>query len=365
MEEDAAVMRRVGVLVASVLLALLTGCEPGGGDTAATPTSTVPDLAAHTSVLELVRAADEAVKQRGTALFQLTGAKRNPRNADARASRGGVRTPSNDGAPMRSGTPNHQGGQPAQQGGAPDQQGGQPAQQGGASAQPQQGTAPPKRNAGAARKPLGAGRLTYRDAGVDVLVRTVRRKQNIEYRAVGDALFAQPTGRLMSVARGMPWIKVPATSANPLSRILDPAMVQAPSTVDPTRTFDLLVAAGTIAGSERTRLGDAEVTRYDIDLDITRLAEHVQLSTQGQSQQPLVTALQVLADQGTTTATVTVMLDRHDLPRRIRLVNLSALPTRGPDAGPQLPMVTVNYRDWGKPPVVAPPPAGTVATLPG
>ncbi|WP_157361975.1 hypothetical protein [Haloechinothrix halophila] len=340
-------MRRAGVLLASVLLALLTGCEPGDGDTAAAPTSTVPDLAAHTSVLELVRAADEAVKQRGTALFQLTG-----------------------------GTPNQQGGQPTQQGATPNQQGGQPQQggqlqggqptrQGSASAQPRQGAAPAGRDAGPARKPLGAGRLAYREQGVDVLVRTVRRKQNIEYRVVGDALFAQPTGRLMSIARGMPWIKVPATSANPLSRILDPAMVQAPSTVDPTRTFDLLVAAGTIADSERTRLGDAEVTRYDIDLDIARLAEHVGLSTPGQSRQPLVTALQALADQGTTTATVTVMLDRHDLPRRIQLVNLSALPRRGPDAGPTLPMITVNYRNWGKPPVVAPPPAGTVATVPG
>lgn len=348
-------MRRAGVLVASVLLALLIGCEPGGGDTAATPTSTVPDLAAHTSVLELVRASDAAVKQRGTAFFQLTGGKRNPRNPDAQASRdGGARTSSDGVAPPPQGdTPNQQGGRP--------QQGGQlqsdtPTRQGSASAQP---------NAGAAWKPVGAGRLAYREQGVDVLVRTVRRKQNIEYRAVGDALFAQSIGGLTSVARGMPWIKVPATSANPLSRILGPAMVQAPSTVDPTRTFDLIVAAGTIAGSERTRLGDAEVTRYDIDIDIARLAEHVRLSTRGQSRQSLVTALHALADQGTTTATVAVLLDRHDLPRRIRLVNLPALPTRGPDAGPTLPMITVNYRDWGKPPVVAPPPPGTVATVPG
>ncbi|MFB9729956.1 hypothetical protein [Haloechinothrix salitolerans] len=303
-------MRRAGVLVVSVLLALLTGCEPGDGDAVATPTSTVPGLEAHTDVLELVRAADDAAKRRGTALFALS---------DGGAIHGdGDALPRPDGAP-------HPGAAP--------------------------------------RKPIGAGRLAYRDGGVDILVRTLQREENIEFRAVGDAVFVQPIGRLVPIARGMPWVRLAAMVRRPLPRILGPEMVHAPSIVDPTHTFDLLVAAGTIVSSERAMLGDTKVTQYDIELDIERLAEHIRLSSAGQPRAALLTALRTLVDQGTTTAPVTLLLDRHDLPRRVRLLNIAALPTRGPDAE-DLPMLTVNYRDWGKPVAVAPPPPGSVATVP-
>lgn len=306
-------MRRAGVLVVSVLLAVLTGCEPGGGGTAAPTTSTEPNLEAHTTALELVRAADEAAKKRGTVSFRLDG---------------GV-------PPRRGGTPQPNRTQAAQQ--------------------PSRTPKP---------LPLAAGRLAYGERGVDVLVRTLRRAQNFEFRAIGESVFTQPTGTLLPIAKGMPWLRLDATPTSPLSQLLGPALVDAPSVVDPTRTFDLLVAAGTIASSERATLGGADVTRYDVDLDVERLAEHIRLSAGDQPRPRTVTALRTLAEQDTTTAPVTLFLDQHNLPRRIKLPNLAALPNLGPDAT-DLPMLIVNYRDWGKPPVVAAPPAGTVATVPG
>lgn len=323
-------MRRAGVVVVSMLLAVLTGCEPGGGGTAAPTTSTEPNLEAHTTVLELVRAADEVAKERGTVSFRLDG-----------------------------GTPPRRGGKPQ-----PNGTGARPS---GAQAKPQ----PPSRTqaksgADAPPKPLplAAGRLAYGERGVNVLVRTLRRAQNFEFRAIGESVFTQPTGTLLPIAKGMPWLRLDATPTSPLSQLLGPALLAAPSVVDPTRTFDLLVAAGTIASSERATLGGADVTRYDIDLDVERLAEHIRLSAGDQPRPAIVTALRALVEEGTTTAPVTVFLDQHNLPRRIKLPNLAALPKLGPDA-PDLPMLTVNYRDWGTPPIVAPPPAGTVATVPG
>lgn len=332
-------MRRAGVLVVSMLLAVLTGCEPGGGDTAAPTTSAEPNLEAHTSVLELIRAADEAATRRGTVSFRLDDGTR----------------------PQRGGTP---------------QPNGAAAQPNGTQVQPQRNgvQAPPRQRNGAQAKrgantpkkplPLAAGRLAYGKQSVDVLVRTLRRVQNFEFRAIDGSVFAQPTGALLPIANGMPWLRLHDSPASPLSQLLDPALVDAPSTVDPTRTFDLLVAAGTIASSERATLGGAEVTRYDVDLDVERLAEHIRLSSGDQPRPAIVGALRTLAEQGTTTAPVTVFLDRHNLPRRIKLPNLAALPNRGPDAT-DLPMLIVNYRDWGTPPGVAVPPAGTVATVPG
>ncbi|MPY78671.1 MAG: hypothetical protein GEV04_09265 [Actinophytocola sp.] len=283
-------MGRAGVLVASVLLAVLTGCEPGGG-TGATPTSTVPNLEAHTSVLDVVRAADEAAKQKGSAFFKLSGGK------------------------------------------------------------------PPK--------PFGAGRLVYRKRGSDMLIRTLQRKQNIEVRAIGDALFARPSGQVTGMVLGKPWITLPMAAQQPLAQVLAPAMVKAREKVDPTQAFDLLVASGTLAASDRVRLGDAELTRYEIDVDVAELAEHIENSSPAQARQQLVTSLRTAADQGKAMVSAWVWLDHNNLPRKLRITDIWALPA--PRAGKvALPKITVAYRDWGKAPKrLAPPPPGSVAAMPG
>lgn len=326
-------MRRAEVLVVGMLLAILTGCEPGGGGTAAPATSTEPNLEAHTTVLELVRAADEAAKERGTVSFRLDG-----------------------------GTPPRRGGMPQPDGTAARPSGAQATP--GANASPNRAQAKSGATAQPKPLPLAAGRLAYGEQGVNVLVRTLRRPRNFEFRAIGESVFTRPTGTLLPIAKGMPWLRLDATPTSPLSRLLSPALLDAPNVVDPTRTFDLLVSAGTIASSERATLGGADVTRYDVDLDVERLAEHIRLSAGDQPRPGIVTALRTLAERGTTTAPVTLFVDQHNLPRRIKLPDLAALPKLGPDAT-DLPMLTVNYRDWGKPPVVAVPPAGTVATVPG
>lgn len=278
-------MRRAGVLVVSVVLALLSGCEPGDGEPAADPTTTTTSVGTHASVLELVEVADAAAKRRRTAAFQ-TGY-----------------------------GPQH----------------------------------------------VGKGRFAYREEGFAMAIRSLRNGQQAELRAVGDTIFVRAIGQLAVVAGGKPWVAMVRPPQYPLASLLGQRVVTASRHIDPTRTFDVIIAAGRIESSTRDTIGGAEVTRYDIELGVRRLADHIEYSSREEAQQRQAEALRAAADKGVTTMAAQIWLGRDNLPRRVSLADVSALPENG-DGADELPRITVTYRDWGRARGVGAPPAHQVGT---
>ncbi|WP_026455451.1 hypothetical protein [Saccharomonospora iraqiensis] len=195
-----------------------------------------------------------------------------------------------------------------------------------------------------------------RYAGTDTAMSMTMDVQgrSIEMRLVDRTMYMkmpQVQGAEPGTGTDKPWVEMSLDGDNPMAEAMGGGAGMAEQS-DPTKVLEQLEQyGGEIVDTRETTLDGEQVTRYTVELDMTKAAAMMggeQLRAEPQPSQD-------------TTIPMELYLDSQNLPRRIEM-NLDVM-------GRSASMV-MNYSDWGTPVTIEAPPADQVtqfesADMPG
>ncbi|WP_410640999.1 hypothetical protein [Amycolatopsis sp. lyj-346] len=171
-----------------------------------------------------------------------------------------------------------------------------------------------------------------------------------EIRVIGKKTFTHSP----SVVPGKDWVGTDPDSADPIAQAAGagvPALVKLP---DLGRALVAIERTGRIVSAEQTRLGDLPVNHYRLELDTAKAPElFPEFAVPPLDGKPARTATAKLPGE--------LWLDAARRPVRYA-VDLTAGAPAGARGDTTL-KATTDYRDWGKPVDIQPPPAGQVVDL--
>jgi hypothetical protein len=143
---------------------------------------------------------------------------------------------------------------------------------------------------------------------------------------------------------GRPWIKIQASSNDPLSKALGPVMDKLQQSFDPGRNLRALTVIPKLTAAGTEALDGVQTRKYTATVDLSEAA--------AKATGPLAEQFRTLVAGGMTKMDYTLWVDGKNLPRRFQTVTATA---NGKVTA------TVTYRDWGKPVTIKVPPARQIA----
>ena len=148
-----------------------------------------------------------------------------------------------------------------------------------------------------------------------------------------------------SLPAGRPWIKIQASSNDPLSKALGPVMDKLQQSFDPGRNLRALTVIPKLTAAGTEALDGVQTRKYTATVDLSDAA--------AKATGPLAEQFRTLVAGGMTTMDYTLWVDGKNLPRKFQTVTATA---HGKVTA------TVTYRDWGKPVTIKVPPARQIAS---
>lgn len=144
---------------------------------------------------------------------------------------------------------------------------------------------------------------------------------------------------------GRPWIKIQASSNDPLSKALGPVMDQLQQSFDPDRNMRALTVIPKLTAAGAEALDGVQTRKYTATVDLAKAA--------AKATGPLAEQFLALVAGGMTTMDYTLWVDGKNLPRKFQTVTATA---HGKGT------TTVTYRDWGKSVTIKVPPARQITS---
>jgi hypothetical protein len=144
---------------------------------------------------------------------------------------------------------------------------------------------------------------------------------------------------------GRPWVKIQASSNDPLSKALAPLMDQMQQSFDPDRNLRALTVIPKLTAAGSEVLDGVQSKKYTATVDLAEAA--------AKATGPLAEQFRALVAGGMKTMDYTLWVDGKNLPRKFQAVTATA---HGDVT------VSATYRDWGKPVTIKAPPARRITT---
>lgn len=184
--------------------------------------------------------------------------------------------------------------------------------------------------------------------------------QKLEMRYVDKVAYIKMPPGMPGAQAGKPWMKITPGGKDQLSQMLG-NIDQLIEQNDPTKVLEQIDKAGTVTKHEKIQVEGEDAIEYSIDLDLAKLAEQSPVGMSAES-------LKQLERAGVKSLPMRLALNADNLPIRVQLDLTQAIQAAAKQSGAQAPagkaLMTMNYRDWGKPVTIEAPPAAEVADAP-
>lgn len=184
--------------------------------------------------------------------------------------------------------------------------------------------------------------------------------QKLEMRYVDKVAYLKMPPGMPGAQPGKPWMKITPDGHDQLSQMLG-NIDQLVEQNDPTKVLEQIDKAGTVSRHEKTQVDGQDATQYWIDLNLAKLAAQSPIGMSAES-------LEQLERAGVKSLPMQLALNEGSLPIRIQLDLTQAIQAAAKQSGAKAPagkaLMTMTYRDWGKPVTVEAPAAAEVAEMP-
>ncbi|MEC3980685.1 hypothetical protein [Amycolatopsis sp. H20-H5] len=205
-------------------------------------------------------------------------------------------------------------------------------------------------------KSKGSGQIRFDGENTALSLVTDFIGEPLELRLADKTLFVKvPESSRGEIGDGKPWVRVSPDGTDPFSQVLGGSLDQLARQNDAERTLGQVKKAGKLTKAEQGDLTGTTAEHYWLDIDLEKLGTELPagLSTDAINQ--------LRGKVGH--FPLELWLNKNNEPLQITL-NLSPILTAAGAPDGASAKITTNYKNWGTPVDVNPPPPNQIGTLP-